>query len=210
MNIIKKLNSINAEDIKNYDWAQLKDRLLSQPESLIKIGIISFTVIAVALSFRMYTASKKSMKSTLTNLQNKTQAIDNLEATQKQYNNFINSIPKTIPVDQLIEILSATAIKWDVQILSFSPANEKNNGNINLTNVEINIISENYKNIVLFMHDIENSEYSIRIGRVSGSSGTINQRNSRRRSGRRTIENSNTKEYITVTVAIESLEFKNG
>lgn len=206
---LKDLNKINIEDLKGLDWGQAKDRFLSQPDRIINILIVMVTIAVIFSAHKNYTRATKALKKTVIELQEKSAALDKFNAAQEQLNNFIKDAPKEISGDELIEKLSQFAIKRDIQILSFSPAQEKSNNFISLTSVEINITSDHYADVILFMHDIENSPYSLRITKWVGFPVTAD-RASRRSS--RTVpgqNHDNTREEIEATIEIGSIKFKN-
>jgi len=206
---LKDLNNININDLKNIDWRQVKSRLQSRPDLIINILLIVATLTIVFSAYRKYTTVIKSLAKEKKELSAKSEMLEKLELTRKLYNDFIQDIPEIISGDQMIEALSDFAIERNVQILSFSPAKEESNKFVHLTRVEVHVSSESYANIILFMHDIESSPFSIRTEMWSGSSVTpsgTSQRRSRRSIQQITDE---TKEHIEATIKIESLELKN-
>jgi len=216
MDLIKTLNSISVDDIKNIDWGSVKDRLLSKPGLMINIFLIVVTVIIVFTSISKQAITTNDFKSQISGMKLKIDALDKYKIVQKAYKEKTDNIPESISTDQLIETLSDFAIKWNVQILSFSPAKEKSNNFADITNVKINISSEEYANILLFMYDIENSPYMIRVGKLSGSyvEKVINAPRSRNRRGlfmaQQNQSDAKIEKSIEATVEIESVKFKYG
>lgn len=207
MDLIKKINSLSVDDIKNIDWESIKDRLLSQPGLLINILIITITAATVMTTFRSQTKTAKTLKSKITEQKEKVEALDRFELTQKKYKEFLKNIPQSISENRLVEMLSEIALKRGVRIVLFSPANKSSNSFVNLTNVEITVTSKEYAGIIRFINDIENSAYAIRIGGWAGVSTSPNQY-SRRRSRRLQPQVNPEDEYIETKIKIETVEFK--
>jgi len=208
---LKDLNNIDIKDLQNIDLGQIKDRLQGQPDLLIDILLVVVTLVVLSSTFNKYTEATKLSGIETVELQEQLVALEKFEAAKKQHHDFLKEAPKSIAGDQLVQTLSEFAIRRDVQILSFSPAQKKSNKLVSLTSVKVNIASENYANIVLFVNDIEKSSYPIRIENWSGSSlgpGETSMRSSRR-SSRRTADETTKKEYIKATITIESVELKN-
>ena len=212
---ISDLNKITVTDIKSYfkghDLESIKDRLLSNPAPVICFFAIVITITAVVLAYRVHKGVVMAQKIEVRELQKLVEKVSDFENTQKQYRDFLSKVPKAISESKLIEMLSEIALKRNVQILSFSPANKKGTSHTNLTNVEIKIASENYADTIRFINDIENSPHSIRIGKWSGNltmPTRVSQRFSRgfnRRTDSRVVK----KEYIEAKIEIETVEFKN-
>ena len=210
---LKDLNSIDIKDLKNIDLGEIRDRLQSQPDLLIIILLAVVTLAVLFSSFNGYTEATKSSEIETVELQKRLAAIEKLESVQKLHASFVKDAPKAIAGDQLIQTLSEFALRRDVEILSFSPVQKKSNKFVNLTSVQVNIRSEDYTSIILFVHDIEQSSYPIRIENWSGTSITPDETSKRRsrRSTRQPVnkDKEDLKEYIKATITIESVELKN-
>lgn len=208
---LKDLNNIDIKDLQNVDWSQAKDRLQSQPDLLINIILVVVTFAVLFSTFNKHTQTTKSSEIEILELQERLDAVEKFETAKTQHSNFLKEAPKSIAGDQLIQTLSEFAIKRNIQILSFLPAKKKNNKLVNLTSVKVNIASENYADIILFVHDIEKSSYPIRIEKWSGSSLGPNEtllRNSRRLS-RKAADAATKKKYIKAIITIESVGLNN-
>ncbi|HQP10199.1 MAG TPA: type 4a pilus biogenesis protein PilO [Candidatus Omnitrophota bacterium] len=208
---LKDLNNIDIKDLQNIDWNDIKDRLMSQPHLIVNILLAIITVFVLFSTSKKLAVSAKQLKTEQASLKTKLAALEQFNAVKKENKDFLEKMPQAITDDQLIETFSEFAFQRNVQIISFSPAQKKSNSLLTLTSIELNIVSENYENIILFIHDIENSPYAIRIGQWSGKSikqGEISQGQSRN-ANRPDDAEEETKEYIQATVKIESMELKN-
>jgi type II secretory pathway pseudopilin PulG len=203
---LRNLNKINIEDLKEIDWRQAKAHMANRPSLLINIVIIVITLAVVILTYQTNTKKIESLKGKLNNLEQRYNALQTFETLKKEQAEFIKQAPEIISDNRLIEILAEFAMKRNIQIASFSPSQEHANDYVRLTKVRINIQSENYADIIWFMHDIENSPYSIRLSEWVGLSNE--SKKSVFTSGSRQLTGSETQtEYIEATIEIESVGF---
>ncbi|MBN1869617.1 MAG: type 4a pilus biogenesis protein PilO [Candidatus Omnitrophica bacterium] len=209
---LKDLNKIDIKDLQNIDWSQIKNRVLTQPDLAINIVMSLITVIILFTTFDKYKATSKIFNDEITDLEKRLAAFEKFEDTEKQTKEFLDKIPKAIGSDQVIQTLSEFAVRRSIQILSFSPAQKKSNNFVSLTSVEVNVASENYANLVLFIRDIENSPYPIRIINWAGlpmDEYSSTSQWSRRQPSMAPPVITDKKGYIKATITIESVELKN-
>ncbi len=201
------LNKISIKDLKEIDWGQVKDSLLSQPTFVVNTILITATIVTAAFAYTTYSDTTKSQNKEIVVLKKKVEAVANLTKTQNDYQDFLKNMPEPISENRLTEILSEIAFDRKIQIISFSPVNTKDNDYVQISNIKIKIKSDNYANIIRFMRDIEKSHHSIRTKSLSGNA-------SRADSHLRNIRNSQLsedtpkKEFSEATVEIEIVEFK--
>ncbi len=172
MNIIKQLSEIKLEDLKSLDAAQIKERILSRPDLLVTVVLIGLTIYAGIFIYSGKKLKYELLKNEEKKLQEKMQIVDGIKTAEAKFKNFTDNFSKAIPSDQLVDKLSEFAVNRNVQILSFSPAEEKQNDYAKLTSVRLNITSESYENVVLFIKDIESAPYALRVDKWSGSMTT--------------------------------------
>lgn len=214
MDLIKKLNNISVDDLKNIDFSRSKEWLQSQPGVMINSLLIIITIVIVFSAYSKNRESAKLLQKEYVQLKEKLEVLDGFNTTEKKYKSFTKNLPQTIDKDELITVLSEFAISRKVRILSFSPAREDSNNFVKVTSVELKIASEDYASILLFMHDIESSSYLIRIGKWFGvfvTSDSIEQQRSQRsrRSVQQDVYEASTKRVIKATIKIESVVLKN-
>ena len=214
MDLIKKLNNISVNDLKNIDVSRSKEWLQSQPGLMINSLLIIITIVVVSSAYSKSRESTKLLQKEYAQLKEKLEILDGFNTAEKQYKSFTKNIPQTIDKDGLITVLSEFAIARNIRILSFSPTKEESSKFANVTSVEINVASEDYASLILFMHDIESSSYLIRIGKWFGvfvTSDSIEQQRSRRsqRIIQQDVDGVPAKKLIKATIKIESVELKN-
>ena len=219
---ISDLSKITVTDIKGYfenqdwesikdllSWESIKERVLSNPTPIICVLAIMITIASVSYAYGIHMDVTETRETEVSELRKQVEEVSIFESTQKQYRDFLANVPEAISGSKMIEMLSEIATARNVQIISFSPVSKKSDGYINITNVGITIASENYADTIRFIHDIEKSPHSIRIGKWSGNL-KMPTRVSRRFSQRfnRQVDNKAIKnEYIEAKIEIETVEF---
>ena len=164
---IKDLTLINIEDLKNIDIEQLKQTLKSRPDLVIIIAMTLLTIFGLAGIFNYYHGTSNQLKMKIKALEGKQTTLKEQKEFQDEYNVLIKNFPKSLPSIQIIDKISELANKRGIKILSFSPAKEKDQELWSVTSHSINISSNDFKNIVLFINDIENSDYLLRVEKWS-------------------------------------------
>ena len=201
MNIIAKLNSISVDDIKNIDWEEVKEKLLSRPDIVIIIVCVALSIGSVIFGFSIYQQRSSKYKKQLATLKEKQKAIKQNTKTKKSYKKTTKSFPDKISKDLLGRQLSEFATNNDVLIESFSPGGSKNLGFAIIQNfsLAISVPDDKYDNLILFIKDIENSPYAIRIegwyGSMQESSG----------SRRKRIQQTGKKKIIKSKISLQSI-----
>lgn len=206
---LRDLNKITLEDLKAIDWDIAKSNLVRRPDLLFNSAMILVTLIYGIFTYQSSAQKLSSLKGDLSNLEERYSTLQGLETVKEKHAAFIKGVPETISDNQLIEILSEIALKRNVQITSFSPSQEQANDYVRLTKVRVNIKSQNYADIIWFMHDIENLPYTVRIGEWSGAQSDSQKQSFSTRSSFQNFNGETDVDFIEVTVDIESVELKN-
>jgi len=210
---ISDLSKIKITDIKGYfenqNWESVKERVLNNPTPIICVVAIMITIVSVFFAYDVHKSITETRKTEVSELQKQVEEVSIFENTQKQYHDFLANAPKAISGSKMIEMLSEIAIARNVQIISFSPVSKKSDGHVNITNVGITIASENYADTIRFIHDIEKSPHSIRIGKWSGilKIPTRFSQEFSKRFNRQVDNKANKNEYIEAKIEIETVEF---
>ncbi len=166
-NIVASLRNINIRDLQNIDARQLGDMLYQRLDIVLNIVLVLVTIAATTVIAGGNGKKTEMLTYEIKQLEDRTEAVKEAGRLKGEYSAFIENFPKPIVMDQLTNKLSEFAANRQVQILSFSPVKEKSDDYIKIVGVEINISSDNYKNIVLFMKDVEDAPYALRVQRWS-------------------------------------------
>jgi len=166
---LKKLNEIKIEDLKDVDWAALWENLKKQPDRIIVTVIVTITVVFLLFYFSKRPQKIQALSAEIQTLEEQIKAIEDYEARKEELDTFLNDIPETITADDLRKLLNDFAVKNEVYIDSFSPARRTEEDLYETISFEINVSADEYRNAVLFIRDLENAPFGIRIDSWDGT-----------------------------------------
>lgn len=176
--IIKKLNSIDAKDLKEIDFEQIQMGFRRRPDILVSVIILLVTIVGTVSIYNRYKKTQNSITQESIVMGERLDAIKTKDAVQKQYDQLIESFPENISLEEFIQKLSATALgmanRYDqrCRITSISPAIEKEDDYVSLSSVTINVQAETFQELVLFTDTVENFPYKVRTERWSYNSSS--------------------------------------
>ena len=136
-------------------------------------------------------------------LEEKTTAIENFKKSETKKKNFLEDFPQSLDEDELKDFVTDLAVKYHIKIQSFSSIDASSNENYELLSLELNFIVEDFVTLVLFINELESSEYALRVDNWQGQMN-MNEQYSRGRSG---VEEKN-KSPIGSRVKITTLKIK--
>lgn len=166
-NWVASLRNININDLRNIDAQQLGEMLRQRIDIVLNITLILVTMVATVLIVTASGKRSEMLTWEIKQLEERGEAVKESERLKGEYSAFLESFPEPILTDRLINKLSEFAADRQVQVLSFSPVKEKSDNYIKVAGVQINVSSDNYKNIVLFMKDVEDAPYALQVGQWS-------------------------------------------
>ena len=176
MNFLKELNKIDVKNLKNVDAGQIKAALFNRLEITISIVLAAATIAGALYLFGNKKKETDQLNYRIGQLKEKVTIVQEQKNIQKSFEDFVDTFPKSIATDQLIDKISSLAANHHIQIQSFSPAEEISGEYWSITNLSINISSVNFKDIIQFVKDIENLPYAIQIQKWSGKPKSDNAR----------------------------------
>ncbi|MBF0523378.1 MAG: hypothetical protein HQL24_10040 [Candidatus Omnitrophica bacterium] len=177
-NIFSKINNIKLENIgeylnlqklKNINAADLKESILSDPGIVIKYLLIILTFFTVLHTYQKHQEKSGGLNKNILQNEKLLTAINEYNATKKNYENFIKNFPQGLPAYQLLDELANISAQNNVHILNFSPATEKDFSQWKMALVNMTITSSDYNNMVRYIQSLENSHYALRVERWTGS-----------------------------------------
>ncbi|HQP12150.1 MAG TPA: type 4a pilus biogenesis protein PilO, partial [Candidatus Omnitrophota bacterium] len=133
------------------------------PEQLATAIII---IGAIVFSAHFYINKKmelRRVKIQINELLKKKVAMTEYNDAKKNHDDLLNNLPQGLSADALANALTTMAIHRGVRLESFSPDKKIDEPLYELTSINLVIISKEYDNIFLFIHDIESSQYNLRI-----------------------------------------------
>ncbi len=198
MNIIEKLNSIDVKDLQNIDLTEVKEHVLKKPIILMNISLIILTLFGI-ISIRTSVKQKlEKIEAQITSLEKKIVTIKETEVVNQEYQKYVLNFPKAIDRVQFIDKITEIARTNDIKIKSFSPGKNELKGIQNIDKLKLEIISENYQNLLGFVYDIENSPYALLIREFSANPQTL----------RRKVQNQNSALRAQLTIESVRLEIE--
>lgn len=165
--LIDSLRNFNVMDLQNIDARQVAEMLRQRLDIVLNVFLILVTVLATSGIVAGCHKRSQAMTWEIKQMQERLDTVKESQGIKGEYAKFLEHFPKSILTDQLINKLSEFATYRQVQIVSFSPLKEKGDEYIAVAGVQLNIVSANYKNIILFMRDIEDAPYPLRVDRWS-------------------------------------------
>lgn len=173
---ITNLNQIDIakmdiKDLQNIDYQKLISSIRKKPDIAISIVI---PLLAIFISFNIFAKSTAERR----NLSNKNQAMENklvvlteYKTAESELQTFLESLPSKITENDFVNTITDFAVKNNIEIESFSPAQNKSDPIYDLTMINLSANTKNYKDAVHFISDIEKSKANIRINSWSGNKG---------------------------------------
>ncbi len=170
MDIIGKLKNINIKDLQNVDARDVANFLRQRLAIVVNVVLVVVTIAVMANVVKNYGKKSQTLALEIKQKEEKLKVAREADRLAKEHAAFLANFPVPIAADQLIKKLSEFAAARQIQILSFSPAPVKERGDdyIMVAEVQLNVSSDTYRNIVLFMRDIEDSPYALVVGKWSG------------------------------------------
>jgi len=163
MNILQKLNSVKVEDIKNIDVSQLKDNVTKRPDILINIILVIVTLFVASHLHSNRGNENKRLKSEVEKAKKTLITVNQLTKTKEKFDKLIKNFPEPLTEEALIKLLSGFAVKHSIQVISFSPAEKKIYSHWETDSLNLKLSTDNYKNYLKFIKDIENDPHTIRV-----------------------------------------------
>ena len=165
---LKNFDKFELKDFKDIKISQVKEALKNNPAVFINISLIGITIFATIYTIQQGKNSAEKLKEEISQLKEKQTIVNAQKEIQKEHDDFLAKFPKALPVNQLIEKITDFAVRHSVQILSFLPNQESSYPGYKLSTFQIHVTSDNYRNIIFFIRDIEESSYALRLERWFG------------------------------------------
>ncbi len=210
MDIIKKLQNLDLNDLKNIDLKTINyEKILNFFKAHLDKTIVAASVLATLFFSFQYFIKKHAEITTVSNqitqLEKKIAAIKEYDAVDKKTNDFLNLIPPPVSDEDFMNKLTDFADKRNIQIKSFAPTKRQAMKLYDASSLNLNVTTHDYKNLWLFIHDIETSPLNIRIDDLNCRLGTGGEN---RRSQPEIPMGNENKSPIDVQLEISLINFK--
>lgn len=197
----RNLGSFDLKSMNLIHWWYLLRR---HRELMIYSGMVIGTLIVGVQMIGQQNIKIETMQRELASLEDKDKVISEYENTKKTVEDYMKSLPQgTVEMDSIINLINEFARNRDIQIQSFSPSGDRRSLDYyDVVYLELNVRTVDYKDLVLFIQDIEDSTYNLRI-----ENWTVNLRKFEGR-GRSQPNPPSFDETINVVMQIASITFK--
>jgi uncharacterized membrane protein len=165
------LDKINSQfDINNLDASQITNILTEHQKTIIIVLIVGSLLMAAGI-FNDHHAKETALRARMSQEQEKLGVIKSRDAALADLNHFKSSMPKQISEFELITQISNDANLYHVNIASLSPADNKDMGLYDVTDLSFTAVSDNFKDMMLFLRKIEKSDSPVTVNTWSGHEG---------------------------------------
>lgn len=161
--IIKKLNTLDINDIQNIDWEKVKDYFRLHPDLVINIIIILITTYIGIYTFTNSHHKLKELQLEKSQLTEKLSIVKNLKSIDDDYQKFIDEFPKPISIEELSSELAKIAENNNIEISAFTPGNIREDKTTESVIISLTVSAKTFKDITLFAKEIEESPYALYI-----------------------------------------------
>jgi hypothetical protein len=170
------LNKLKPQfNLKDIDVADLSKTLLEHQGSLIKLILIIGSLLIVGAMFNGHRLKDQGLRARISQAREKLGVLKARDAARGELDNFKSSLPHKINEFELITLISNYAKSHHVSINSLSPAESQDMGLYDAINVSFNAVAGDFKDMMLFLRNIEKSEFPLRINSWTGHEGDNGQ-----------------------------------
>ncbi len=169
LNMMSDLNKINLRfNIKDLNVAQLTKIISEHLNSFIKLILIVGALLVAGVMFNDHRIKDQGLRARMSQAQEKMGVLKARDAAIRNLNNFKSSLPNKLNEFELITLISNYAKSQHVTITSLSPAQSKDMGLYDVINVSFNAVSDNFKDMILFLTKIEKFNFPLIVNSWSG------------------------------------------
>jgi hypothetical protein len=169
INIMINFNKLNSQfNIKDINLTELTRALEEHQDSLIKFALIMGSLLMVGVIFNNYRIKEQNLRFLMSRAQEKLEVLNARDAAVQNLNNFKSSLSKNLNESELITLISNYAKSHHVTIISLSPAESKDMGLYDIISISFEAVSDNFKDMTLFLRKIEKSNFPLRVESWSG------------------------------------------
>lgn len=163
------LANLKKIDIKKIDIAKIRSYLLKRQDVLINYASVFLTAFIMFKIFSGQQEQMQNLKIQASQMEKKIVVIAKVDRALKELNALVSSLPTGIPESALIDQVTDLAEKSNIDIVTFYPIETEENEFYKYSHISLQISTDQYKNFLRFIHDIESSSFNLRVDQWSGS-----------------------------------------
>ncbi|HOY09832.1 MAG TPA: type 4a pilus biogenesis protein PilO [Candidatus Omnitrophota bacterium] len=160
---LSELSKLDVKDLNKINYSKFGEHLKKNPQELVTTLIVIGAIVFSAHFYINKKMESRRITIQINDLLKKKVAMTEYNNAKKSRDDLLNNLPQGLSADTLANVLTTMAIHRGVRLESFSPAKKIDEPLYELTSINLEISSKEYDNIFLFIHDIESSQYNIRI-----------------------------------------------
>ena len=189
-----KISELKDIDIKNINAKQINEFVLKKPNITISILMVLVSFFFVFKFFSETQTNSQEIKRKIDEVQKKIDVINQYNQKLKEFNEYVDDLPQGLAGSGLIDTLTEIAEKDNIRVLSFSNSRFQSRQFYDLTSINLDISAKTYKDLLLFVYEIENSSHNLRVNQWAES--------------RSEDSNDLDQSRHNVTLSIDSISFK--
>lgn len=202
--LIEKLNNIKLDDLKALDYKSILKQYTKRIDILIDFVLIIATLIFCVKYFQARENEIKSATNEIPMLKEKIAMIEAYNKADLELQEFIRGIPPPISENDLTNFITDLATKYNVQISNFTPATIFSQELFDEMNISLSFSIDKYRDLWLFIHALENSQYPIRINYLSCSPSGSRPQNPHKRGQDQNENDTN----IRASIELSAINYK--
>ncbi|MEI8012004.1 MAG: hypothetical protein WCI27_05930 [Candidatus Omnitrophota bacterium] len=164
---LNDLKKFNLTDLTKLTDRDVRDYVNQHSLLVINIAIVSAAVIVFFVFLNITMNEYKSLKLKQELLIKKEQPLRNYEKASKDLADFIQGMRTSLPPMKFISYITGKATLHHVVINVFNPLQMASLGYYNTVNLAFTASATKFKDMMLFIHDLEASEYMTKIDSLS-------------------------------------------
>jgi hypothetical protein len=165
------LDKLNSQiDLNNIDPAQIVKILVENQKPVIIVVIIGSLIVA-GMMFNDHHVKETALRTRMSQEQAKLDVIKARDKASQDFIDYKSSIPKELNVFELITLIQNYAKSYNDTVISYTPSQSKNMGLYNIIAVRFDMVSNDFKDMMLFLRKVEKSNFPVRVDEWSGHEG---------------------------------------
>ncbi len=168
---INALKNLSLKDIRNF---VNENQVLS-----LNIAIAGATIFLMVFVVQARIGEYVKLKSELDEISGKEATVRQYEKVIKEARDFWKAVPGGVPDEQMISFITQAATRRNITISTFDPPRSSAAGFYNEVTVDLVCTARGFKDLLLFVNDLESSQYLVKVNSLSfkeqGSRGAKGQ-----------------------------------
>ena len=162
------ISDLKDIDLKNIDLHGVLDSLRTRKEVFLRVVFIVGGIFGAFFAYSNRQSEEVRLHQQIPLLEEKTQAIDNFKKSELEKKNFLEDFPDTLGEDELKDFAIELADKHHLKIKSISSVDTTSDNYFQRLNLQMSFTTEDFTELVLFIHEIESSGYAMRVDSWKG------------------------------------------